>query len=69
MAKTEVVEPQKGEKPAQITLDEFCTRISLSDKRVELIGAFHHCEKLEKRIKDDESAFQIRFNAFVNKPV
>lgn len=52
-----------------ITLDEFCTRLSMSDKRVELIGGFAHTEVVAGRTKDAESAFQSRFTEFVNKPV
>lgn len=52
-----------------LTLDEFCTRLSSSDKRVELIGGFYSVEKSAGRIKDLESAFQSRFIAFATKPV
>lgn len=51
-----------------ITLDEFCQRKSNSDKRVEMIGAFHFDQKRQGRIKDSEAAFGSRFEAFVNKP-
>lgn len=53
----------------QVTLNEFCTRLSLSDKRVELIGGFHHQETAKGTIKDAESEFYSRFLAFANKPV
>lgn len=52
-----------------ITLDEFCTRLSMSDRRVELIGGFHYTEKQAGHIKDAESEFQSRFTAFATKPV
>lgn len=52
-----------------ITLEEFCTRLSKSDKRVELIGGFHYTEVAAGSIKDAESEFQSRFTAFVTKPV
>ena len=51
-----------------ITLTEFCLRLSTTDRRVELIGAFHHDESKSGRIKDSESKFRSRFGAFVNKP-
>lgn len=57
------------EAPEHVTLDEFCTRLSTSDKRVELIGGFHFSEKSAGRIKDAESEFQKRFTAFITKPV
>lgn len=53
----------------ELTLDEFCTRLSMKDKRVELIGAFHFTEKAAGKIKDAESAFEERFAAFATKPV
>lgn len=52
-----------------VTLDEFCTRLSKSDQRVELIGGFHYTEAAAGHIKDADSAFQNRFTVFVNKPV
>lgn len=51
-----------------LTLDEFCSRLSTTDKRVELIGAFHHGEKVAGRSKDAESAYAARFAEFVNQP-
>lgn len=53
----------------QVTLNEFCIRLSNSDKRVELIGGFHHQETAKGTIKDAESEFYSRFLAFANKPV
>jgi hypothetical protein len=55
--------------PEEQTLVEFCARLSKTDKRVELIGAFHHSEVAAGRVKDLESEFQSRFTAFINKPV
>jgi hypothetical protein len=55
--------------PEQVTLEEFCMRLSNVDKRVELIGGFEHSEKAAGHTKDAESEFQARFTAFVNKPV
>ena len=51
-----------------LAIDEFCARLSISDRRVELIGAFHTVEKAAGRVKDLESAFAERFAAFVNQP-
>lgn len=59
--------------PAQaadgVTLDEFCTRLSKNDKRVELIGGFHYTEKAAGRIKAAEGEYQNRYAAFSNQPV
>lgn len=51
-----------------LTIEEFCTRLSKTDKRVELIGAFHATETQAGRIKDREKNFASRFDAFVTKP-
>jgi len=71
MAKNENPETSAAVDPAEqkLTLDEFCRRLSASDKRVELIGAFHFVETQAKRFKDAESSYRARFSAFVNKPV
>lgn len=57
-----------AEKQFPLTLDEFCTQLSQSDKRVELIGGFHHVERKHGRVRDTESAFRARFEAFVKAP-
>lgn len=51
-----------------LSVQEFCTRLSQADRRVELIGAFHSMEVMAGRTKDVESAFSKRFNEFVNQP-
>lgn len=67
MAKEEKAAPQEpSEFP--LTLDEFCSRLSVSDKRVELIGAFAHTETVAGRLKDTESAYAGRFGEFINQP-
>jgi hypothetical protein len=65
-ATTETVktEPAIVEDGFPLTLDEFCARLSNTDKRVELIGGFHHSERAAGHAKDTEAAFQSRFVAF-----
>jgi hypothetical protein len=58
--------PAAGDFP--LSLDEFCQRLSTTDKRVELIGAFYHVEKAAKRGNDTSGNFTARFQAFVNQP-
>jgi hypothetical protein len=58
--------PPVGDFP--LSLDEFCQRLSTTDKRVELIGAFHHVEKSAGRGQDTSQKFADRFAAFVNQP-
>jgi hypothetical protein len=55
--------------PAQETLDEFCTNLSNTDRRVEMIAGFHFTERVAGRTKDTPSAFAARFQSFCNKPV
>lgn len=52
-----------------LTLDEFCTRLSAKDSRVELIAGFHFTEKYAGRVKGAESAYAARYEAFKNQPV
>lgn len=73
MAKTETTEVAAAEvAPAAtsvpMTLDEFCIRLSTTDKRVELIGGFEHIERLAGRTKDTAEAFSKRFTDFINQP-
>ena len=59
--------PQAAE-PIDMTLDEFCARTSNTDKRVELLGAFHAVERAAGRIKGFEADFEARYAAFANQP-
>ncbi|MCW5602591.1 hypothetical protein [Nitrosomonas sp.] len=69
MAKEKTHSDKVQDKPSDvITVDEFCTRLSATDRRVEMIGAFNHVEKKAGRIKDTEENFRSRFDAFVNQP-
>lgn len=52
-----------------LTLSEFCSRISESLRKPELIGAFHSTEVAAGTVRDTAEAFQARFDEFVNKPV
>lgn len=51
-----------------LSLDEFCTRLSGTDRRVEMIGAFAHEERAAGRLKDTEAAYRQRFAAFASRP-
>lgn len=52
-----------------VTLTEFCQRLSATDKRVELIAAFHHDEEAAGRLSDLEGKYRARLDAFANRPV
>lgn len=66
---------EKDAAPAQpvedsfpLTLDEFCSQQSKSDKRVALIGGFYASEKAGGRVKDTAAAFQARYEKFIKQP-
>lgn len=57
--------PAKAEAgPVKLTLQEFCMRLSKTCNRTELIGAFEYTERRAGRIKDEEAAFNERFQVF-----
>ena len=51
-----------------ILLQDFCTGLSMSDRRVELIGGFEHQERTAGRVSDLPAAFAVRFAAFATQP-
>lgn len=53
----------------KLSLHEFCARLSETVKRPELIGAFEHVERVADRNADTASAYQLRYDAFITKPV
>ena len=69
---SEKIQPAADEPIADafnLPLEEFCTRLSKNDRRVEMIGAFYAHEKLAGRLHGSESNFAMQYQAFVNKPV
>lgn len=64
-----MTEETTNEQAVELTLDEFCMRLSNKDRRVEMIGGFHAHEKAAGRVKGGESDFQQRYDDFINKPV
>ncbi len=70
MSDKNFVKPAKvtEEKVEQVSLHEFCIRLSETEKRVELIGGFEADERLNGRKKDSSAAYASRFQAFVSKP-
>lgn len=52
-----------------LSLVEFCTRLSETVKRPELIGAFEFRERTAGRTKATEAEFRARFDEFINTPV
>ena len=51
-----------------ITLTEFCQSLSLTDKRVEMLGAFFAAQKRLGNMKNTNSAYLKLFNDFANAP-
>lgn len=56
------------ETSVEITLTEFCTRLSETLRRPELIGAFEFVERNAGRVKATQEAFKSRFDKFINSP-
>lgn len=51
------------------SLTEFCKKLSLSDKRVELIGGFFHYMKHEKKMERATIyEFEKQYAAFCSRP-
>lgn len=59
----------ENEQEPKLTLAEFCTRLSESVNRPELLGSFEFVERRAGRLKDTGSAYRARFDAFVKTPV
>lgn len=53
----------------ELTLTEFCRRVSETVRSPELISAFEYTERRAGNLKDAPEAFQARFDSFVNSPV
>lgn len=51
-----------------LTLDEFCRRLSAKKVGPEMIGGFHHTQLAAKNFKASEAAFTAAFDRFVNQP-
>jgi len=53
----------------KISLEEACKKLSLTDKRVELLGGFYHRMKYERKIlKAPFADFQKYYVEFCNAP-
>lgn len=69
MAKTEAVATATTETTSEpLSLNEFCIRLSTTDKRVELIGGFEHSERVAGRLSDTAENYTARYAEFLNKP-
>lgn len=51
-----------------VTLEQFAIELSQRDKRVGLVNGFVFIEKQARRFKDLPSAYQARYDAFINAP-
>ena len=52
--------------PARVSLKRFCMDLSVTDNRVEMIGGFHHTEKVAGRVLDTVEAYTARYAEFAN---
>ena len=53
----------------ELSINDFCARLSETITKPELIGAFAHVERVAGRVKDTELAYRARYDLFVNQPV
>lgn len=53
---------------ATLGLEEFCRRLSATDRRVELISGFFASAKLKGQTTGTEGHLKARFEAFINEP-
>jgi hypothetical protein len=51
-----------------IAIAEFCSRLSESDRRVELISAFYNYERSGGLNNDTFDNYSARFKSFINQP-
>ena len=63
----EAASPVEAEPALSIT--DFCTRLSETVSRPELIGAFAHVEQKAQRFSDTAAKYRARYDAFINTPV
>ncbi len=49
-------------------LDEFCARLSATDKRIELIAGFHADATRAGTVTDTDNGFRALFAAFAIRP-
>lgn len=66
--KTEVQQEVPAAAP-ELSINDFCARLSETISRPELIGAFAHVERAAGRAKDTAAAYRARYDLFVNQPV
>ena len=52
----------------ELSLDEFCTRLSGGSVGPELIGGFYQSQKSSGNIKSTDAAFTAAFDVFVKQP-
>jgi hypothetical protein len=53
----------------ELTLNEFCQRLSETVRRPELLSAFEYTERAADRIKGTVAEFEARFEQFRKTPV
>lgn len=60
--------PVQRVEPDRLSLNLFCMRLSETDQRVALMGAFEFSERAAGRLNDTEAAYRARYAAFIKKP-
>lgn len=71
---TKPVEPSVQDAPAveaaaEVALREWCASTSQTDRRVEMLNAFHNIETRAGRVKAAPDVFAARYAEFANRPL
>jgi len=61
--------PAKTEASFDLSLDEFCRRLSATDDRVEMIGGFHVHMRSRNKVSGSEQMFMGEFEKFQKRKV
>lgn len=60
--------PVVTEPSIKLSVDDFCVRLSETDRRVELVSAFCSVERQAGRVSDTADNYASRYQVFLNKP-
>jgi len=61
--------PEPIATPEQVSLDHFCSELSTTDRRVEMVNSFYRIEQRKGHLSDTVDGFQACFNQFITQPV
>lgn len=62
------IKPENSAVENTVSVDEFCSQLSISDKRTELIGSFYRSSVSRGLVKQTEAVFSDMYSNFCNQP-